>query len=147
MRTPTNQGHIPKLAVRWTGPYRVVEISSASHVFMIEHLLSKARFEAHASRLKFYADSAMDIDDVLIDSIETQDASAFTPERILGHHYDPKRAIFEFNIQWRGFNSEENSWEPFQTIYGSSPELVESYIATLSAVQRKPFTELISQYS
>ncbi|KAF4045231.1 hypothetical protein GN244_ATG02615 [Phytophthora infestans] len=54
-----------KLRVKWCGPARVVDTVS-NWIFKIQNLITGQCKEAHASRLKFYADSSLDVSEDLL---------------------------------------------------------------------------------
>lgn len=74
-----------KLMVRWVGPFRVTEVLPYS--YMIEHLLRGETYEVHASRLKFYADSSIDVTHEIIEHVALQGITLAVNE-ILGHRYN-----------------------------------------------------------
>ena len=54
------QGVTPKLLSTWTGPWRVVGADHA-HVYSVQNIVSGAVHSAHVARLRFYADSQLEI--------------------------------------------------------------------------------------
>ena len=50
----------PKLLSTWTGPWRVVGADHA-HVYSVQNIVSGAVHSAHVARLRFYADSQLQI--------------------------------------------------------------------------------------
>ncbi|GMF41585.1 unnamed protein product [Phytophthora fragariaefolia] len=56
-----------KLLGHWVGPFKVV--AALPHSFEIEHLVTERKYEVHASRLKFYADSDLDTTTELLELV------------------------------------------------------------------------------
>ena len=54
------QGVTPKLMSTWTGPWRVVAADHA-HVYSVQNIVSGKVHQAHVARLRFYADSHLNI--------------------------------------------------------------------------------------
>jgi glycosyltransferase A (GT-A) superfamily protein (DUF2064 family) len=83
-------------------------------------------------RLKFFADSDMDVTVPLQDRITQQDnkGDEFIPEQILEYEFDKQDKEHYFKIQWTGFSELENTWEPVSVIYEDCPDLVESFLET-----------------
>ncbi|KAE8888738.1 hypothetical protein PF005_g5317 [Phytophthora fragariae] len=54
-----------KLRVKWCGPAQVVDTVS-NWIFVIQNLVTGQRREAHASRLKFYADNSLNVTEDLL---------------------------------------------------------------------------------
>eukprot|EP00644_Phytophthora_capsici_P008989 jgi/Phyca11/102196/e_gw1.6.403.1 len=53
-----------KLLARWIGPFEVIE--DHPHSFVIRHLITKQQFDVHGSRLKYYSDSNLDVNEELL---------------------------------------------------------------------------------
>ena len=119
------QGSSRKSKPRWTGPYRVISCESDCD-FIIEHLVTNGKFHAHASRLKYYCDSDLEITADLKYQI-THDEMRYKVEKILGHQINSDGMI-QLKIQWPGFDPEDASLEPFNILYEDAPELVPNYV-------------------
>ncbi|GMF39813.1 unnamed protein product [Phytophthora fragariaefolia] len=61
LRSRVDEKHGNKLQVTWVGPYRVVRADA--HSFRVQHLVTGDELDVHASRLKMYADSSLDVTD------------------------------------------------------------------------------------
>ena len=118
-----------KLQAIWRGPYRVVRIISA-HIYEVEHLVSGLLVEAHIQRLKFFADSDMDVTIPLQDTITQQDTSGYFFERIIDYmFFDNNHWV---RIQWVGFSVLEATWEPLDAVHADDPKLVPAYLRICS---------------
>ncbi|KAK1935651.1 hypothetical protein P3T76_010346 [Phytophthora citrophthora] len=113
-----------KLMVRWVGPYRVTTANEYS--FTIEHLLTGDSFEVHGSRLKYYDDASMDVDEEVLEHVAKQGI-------VLGvacfrdHRYNTTTNQWELLVSWRGLQNIEDSWEPLQAMQRDVPNLVANY--------------------
>ncbi|GMF58461.1 unnamed protein product [Phytophthora fragariaefolia] len=70
LRSRVDEKHGNKLQVTWVGPYRVVRADA--HSFRVQHLVTGDELDVHASRLKMYADSSLDVTDELLDHESSQ---------------------------------------------------------------------------
>jgi transposase InsO family protein len=113
-----------KLAPTWTGPYRITEVIS-DWVYKVQHLLTNEIFEAHARRLRFYADSSLnvteDIRDYVQDSTMTFEIKEICDFR-KGEEGD------ELFIHWLGFEKDERTWESFDQIQEAAPKMVSDFM-------------------
>ncbi|ETO75345.1 hypothetical protein F444_09036 [Phytophthora nicotianae P1976] len=58
-----------KLLAQWVGPFAVTE--ARPHSFVIRHLLSGVTYEVHGSRLRFYADSSLNVTEEIREFVST----------------------------------------------------------------------------
>ncbi|EGZ26850.1 hypothetical protein PHYSODRAFT_469054 [Phytophthora sojae] len=120
--------HVNKLAVKWIGPYRV--IGAQANSFEIEHLLSGATRRVHASRLKMYADSSLDLRAFgeILEHIANQDVY-FTVASFKEHRKHPAHS-YEVLVAWEGLEEIEDSWEPMTTMHEDVPVKLQDYVRT-----------------
>ncbi|KAE9356793.1 hypothetical protein PR003_g2148 [Phytophthora rubi] len=59
-----------KLLVRWFGTFEVTE--ALPHSFKVRHLVTNKLYNVHGSRLKFYADSSLDVTEELVAHVGNQ---------------------------------------------------------------------------
>lgn len=97
-----------KLMVRWVGPFRVVDALSTS--FMIEHLLTKERYDVHAIRLKHYADSMLDVIEELKHHVALQGINLGV-RAVRGGRYNKRAKEWELLVSWSGLEDSEDSWD------------------------------------
>ncbi|KAF1317462.1 hypothetical protein FI667_g14764, partial [Globisporangium splendens] len=131
-----------KLMVRWVGPFRVLE--SLPHSFVIEHLITKSKFDVHGSRLKFYADASMNVNEELIEHISTQGVvlgvAAFKEFRF---NRDLRR--WELLVSWQGFEAVGDSWEGLTDLYKDVPTKVIEFAASSSSQDFKEAVQHLSK--
>jgi hypothetical protein len=124
--------NLSKLTAVWCGPYRVLRAIS-THVYEVEHLVTGVVTTTHVTRLRFYADSSLDVPVELLDELmsETSLNYEYNIETILDHAYDTDDNCYKFRIHWSGFSELEHTWEPLDTLFEDQPKRVTQYIQAL----------------
>ena len=123
---------LSKLTALWRGPYRIVRAISA-YVYEVEHLVTHEFRTVHITRLRFYADSSLDIPIPLLDELLTEDTLTFEYhiESILAHTYDFDSGEYRLRIKWTGFSDLETTWEPLNLMYEDQPKRICQYLMSL----------------
>ena len=103
------------------------------YVYAITSLLTKATQNVHASRLKFYADSSLNVTEELLEHIGTQGLT-FDVEAIVGYRVKGDGAI-ELQVRWVGFAAEEQTWEPLNAIARDVPAIAMAYVDSLPVAE------------
>ena len=119
-----------KMTFIWRGPFRVIAIES-DWIYIIEHVLNHKQHTVHASRLKFYHDSSLDITTDLKEHIATQ-GFLYEVEEFLELRWNATRKIWEVNIRWKGFENLEDSYEPLIQICKDMPEKTIKFLLTIT---------------
>ena len=120
---------VSKLQIRWTGPYRIIS-TPHPQVYVVQHLLDLERtFVAHATRLRYYSHEFMNVSTILEDNIKVQDSLRFKLKAIQKHRQLRTSLAYEVLVEWLGFSTEENTWEPVENILVESPEILKNYIS------------------
>eukprot|EP00924_Labyrinthula_sp_SR-Ha-C_P004973 augustus_masked-scaffold_1-processed-gene-17.50-mRNA-1 protein AED:1.00 eAED:1.00 QI:0/0/0/0/1/1/3/0/802 len=103
-----------KLALEWPGPVQITETIS-KNVYKNKALDGKV-MEVHGSRLYFYEPSGFvpseALRKVIVGNLKHLEVAEFGDVK-----YDPHLAEYVIEVRWRGFRSEDNTWEPLQTMY------------------------------
>ena len=136
-----------KLDVRWRGPYRITKVTGPS-VFQLQHLIRvDDKFVAHATRLKYYSDE-LDVDEVLLDSVRSQDNANFIPEKILDARFCHDTLLYEVHVSWLGFSLVDATWEPFTSIVLHHSKRIRAFVTSLSgsAPLRAELEALLEEY-
>ncbi|GMF46846.1 unnamed protein product [Phytophthora fragariaefolia] len=116
--------HENKLRVMWVGPYRV--IGSPDYYFTVEHLVNGTTTDVHPSRLKFYADDSLNVNEEMIDHIASQE-TMMTVEEVVEHRMNHDMQAYEVKVRWLGVEAIEDSWEPIKTMSEDVPKLLLQY--------------------
>jgi len=103
-----------KLAPRWLGPMRVINISKHGRTYTLQNLVTMRNYDYHVTQLKEYL-----VDDNQIPPLEvaTKDHNDFyVVEKILNFRGDLKgpKTQLEFLVQWQGYD--ETTWEPWSSV-------------------------------
>ena len=61
----------------------------------------------HCNRLKFYADSQLDVTETLLDTIAHKNPHYNTVEELLDLRFNENSAQYEIRARWKGFDDEE----------------------------------------
>jgi hypothetical protein len=122
----------PKLTATWRGPYRILRAVS-TYVYEVEHLVSGATTQCHVSRMKFYADSSLDVPIPLLDELTHEESifHEYNVERFLDHRYNSDLDSYELLVKWSGFTDYENTWESMTVLYEDIPKVLMHYVSTL----------------
>jgi hypothetical protein len=98
-----------KLALRWLGPHRVVNVLS-DWVYSVEDLRHGELQDVHATRLRYYADSSLDVDADLIDQI-AHNEQGFPVAGFKELTYSHEDKCFLLRVFWHGFEEADDTHE------------------------------------
>ncbi|GMF47664.1 unnamed protein product [Phytophthora fragariaefolia] len=115
-----------KLRFKWCGPARVSHTAS-DWVFEIENLLTGETRGAHASRLKFYADSDLGITDDQLAHV-AHNSEGHLVEEILEARYDKAAKQHYMLVKWRRLGEIDNSSEPTQNLLKNVPVVAKKFV-------------------
>jgi len=65
---------------------------------------------------------------------EEDEEEEYVVEQVIKHKITKKNKV-EFFLKWKGFGSEDNTWEPAENL--NCPELIDSYLKELPDKERK----------
>ena len=119
-----------KLSVRWKGPAQVIKATSP-WVFEIQNLITGVVKEAHASRLKFYADQDLNVDHELLAHVAHND-QGHVVESFGDCRWNPQTKAYEVQVKWRGLDDVEKSWEPATNLMEDLPVAFAKHLSTCS---------------
>ncbi|KAG2870789.1 hypothetical protein PC116_g7687 [Phytophthora cactorum] len=117
-----------KLRVKWCGPAQVVSTVS-NWIFEIQNMVTGHRKEAHSSRLKFYADNSLDVNEDLLQHI-AQNSEGHVVDFLLKARYNKTAKRHEIKVHWRGLDQLEDSWEPAEVLLEDVPNAVKAFVST-----------------
>lgn len=118
-----------KLEAIWKGPYRVTEVVDP-RVYVIQHLVNGELKLAHAIRLRFFANSAYEVTEEIVDDIKRDgNPDGFVDvEKLVDVRFNNDMIRWEFLVKWKGFDEMENSWEPLKELRVSIPSEVVQFV-------------------
>ena len=121
-----NRGRKPSL--RWRGPFRVVECKS-EYIFLVEHLLTCEKEEAHGRRLKFFRNKDYRVTEELKEHLSYQQNELLVIERF--DNIRRNHGNIELEVKWRGFTDEETDWVAYSTLTEDVLVLVKECLADI----------------
>lgn len=123
---PNKKSH--KLTVTWSGPARVVGFASPS-VARVEDLLNNKVREIHVSRLKFYTNESLEVDEELTAYIQEQQASLYLVDEFKA--IAKRRRVLEVLVSWVGFPGED-TWESLAVLQKDVPARLDDWLRPLA---------------
>jgi hypothetical protein len=116
----------PKLQVVWKGPCRVVRVVS-DWVFEVENLVTNQVSAAHASRLRFYVDSALgNVEEVKRQASHSEvhhEAKSLEELR-----YNDSLVRWEILVHWLGLELAEASWNLVAILREDVPAIFHKFV-------------------
>ena len=125
LRSRVDEKRKNKLLVTWTGPYVVTQADS--HSFRVKHLVTGDETDVHASRLKFYADSDLEVSDELLEHVSAQ-GIVLAVQQLKAHRWNADITDYEIRVRWRGLQEIEDSWEPLKALAPEISKLLQDYV-------------------
>ncbi|OWY92190.1 hypothetical protein PHMEG_00038908 [Phytophthora megakarya] len=114
-----------KMLGQWIGPVKVTE--DLPHSFRIQHLVTGRVYDVHGSRLKFYADAALDTTEELLELVSSQ-GMLLGVDIFLEHCFNQNFDRWELLVSWIDLQPIENKWEPLSTLIKDVPAKVRDYV-------------------
>ena len=124
-KSNATDGH--KLQVKWCGPQRIIGANSDS-IFECQDLINSKVHLVHANRIKFYADSQLNVTKELLESVKHNEPHYEIVTKIHDLQYNRSSREWELLCSWKGFDSQE--WEPLRILSEDIPEMVNNFLAT-----------------
>jgi hypothetical protein len=116
-----------KLQVKWKCPRRVASVES-DYVFVVENLLTKDLKAAHATRLRFYKDTELNVTAEPAEAAEHNDHQFYIVSRNLDARYNEQKMFHDLFDAWRRFSVGEASWEPYSVMAVDDPDMVAKFM-------------------
>ncbi|KAJ8577930.1 hypothetical protein ON010_g1279 [Phytophthora cinnamomi] len=105
------------------GPHQVVRADK--HSFGVRHLLTGKEMDVHPSRLKYYADSSLEVTEDLREHIGDH-GMALTVSKLNDYRWSRDKKDYDVLVSWRDLESIEDSWKPTQQLRKDIPEALAS---------------------
>lgn len=140
-----------KLSIKWQGPKRVTKAIS-DWIFEVEDLVEPyVTSTHHVSRLRFYAESAREVtEDLLQHALNAQGGHCVEEFRGIRHNSTANQ--WQVEVKWLGLDELENTWESYASLQTDVPVLLARYCEAhkeepqfaemLQAVSRPPRARL-----
>lgn len=110
-----------KLSVKWCGPQIIVRAESEV-IFECQDLINGKIQSVHSNRIKFYANSELNVCEDLLKSIQNNESHYEVVTKIHDLRYNRSSREWKVSVSWRGFD--ENDWETFSTMIEDIPEML-----------------------
>ncbi|ETV69473.1 hypothetical protein H257_14843 [Aphanomyces astaci] len=104
---------------------KLLEVGEFSVV--LEHLVTHELREAHASRVKLYAEDSFEVTEEILEHV-SEKGIMLKVKSIAGHKFVPDVKDFMLQVLWEGFEDIESSWEPLQKLMYECPAVVKNYV-------------------
>ena len=127
-----SQQSLSKLHFIWRGPFRIVDTTS-DYIFVIEDLITAKQHTVDASRLKFYHDKSLNVSTELLEHVSHQ-GFLYTVNKLLDMNWNVETKQWEFLVSWKGFEDDENTWEPFTALLKDIPETLGCFLMDIKDV-------------
>ena len=118
-------------------------------VFEIQHLVSGKTENAHGSRLKLFRNADFNVTTDCLENIKFQDGEYSVIQKLL----DVRSGLsgIEVQVLWKGFDSEEPTWESADVLIENVPALmidfINDLISSCSKSKKQPAIRLKSTTS
>ncbi|KAG6586659.1 uncharacterized protein IUM83_18147 [Phytophthora cinnamomi] len=133
-----------KLLVRWVEPCEVVK--ALPHSFMARHLITSKLYNVHGSRLKFFADSSLDVTEELVAHVGNQEM-VLEIELFKDHRFAQSCNEWQLLVSWVGLQAEEDSWESLGAMASKVPVKVNEYVGGCnSPAVKTAVAEILAQH-
>lgn len=141
LRSRVDEKHGNKLQVTWIGPYRVIRADS--HSFRVQHLVTGDELDVHASRLKLYADSSLEVTEELLEHVASQGILLAVKE-LKEHRWNADIGDYEIRVEWKGLQTIEDSYEPMLSLSKEVRVLVSNYVARVGDPELNAYWKRVS---
>ncbi|OWZ17008.1 hypothetical protein PHMEG_0009113 [Phytophthora megakarya] len=86
-----------------------------THSFRVQHLITGDEIDVHASRLKMYSDSSLNVTDELLEHVAAQ-GIILAVDELSEHRWNSDIMDYEIRVSWKGLQQIEDSFEPVQSL-------------------------------
>ena len=113
----------------WSGPAKVTKFISPL-VAQTEDLLSGKLREIHVSRMKFYDNAFLDVNEDLTDYLKDQHASLYLVDEFKA--VSKTRRSFKAKVSWVGVPNED-TWEKLESLNQDVPARLREFLNSTSS--------------
>jgi hypothetical protein len=115
-----------KLMAWWRGPCRITGFVS-DWIYTVEDMVHGGEREVHVSHLKYYTDRELEITTELRNHIARQN-EYFEIQELKDLRFNSETSQHEVLVGWRGFTSEDDTWEPVNPLRDDVPDLLQRFL-------------------
>jgi hypothetical protein len=105
-------------------PYQIIEQTSP-WTYLIKNIIKGTQKEVHIDHLRFYKDSKLDVTLSLKEQMAFADVG-YEVNKFVGVHKFVDG--WKLKVNWRGFDSHDDTWELIATLLEDIPDKVQEYI-------------------
>ncbi|EGZ18087.1 hypothetical protein PHYSODRAFT_331951 [Phytophthora sojae] len=124
LRSRVDSKHQDKLLVTWIGPYQITRADS--HSFTVRHLVTGEGTDVHSSRLKFYADSSLQISEEIREHVAAQ-GQILAINELLDYTWNSVKKGYDVLVSWKGLEPIEDSNETAKSLAKGVPALLRQF--------------------
>jgi hypothetical protein len=117
--------------LKWRGPFRIIAAQN-NYVFEVENIIDKKTQIVHGDRVRFYEDGKLNITEE-IKAQFAHDNFSYEVKDFIGVRIQPETGRLQFLVEWKGFTSQDNSWENLEMLCIDVPVLVAKYARKLKS--------------
>jgi hypothetical protein len=115
--------------LKWRGPYRIIAAQN-NYVFEVENIIDKKSQIVHGDRVRFYEEGTLNITEE-IKAQFAHDNFSYEVKDFIGVRIQPETGRVQLLVEWKGFASQDNSWEYLEMLCTDVPVLVAKYARKL----------------
>jgi hypothetical protein len=104
-----------KLFLKWRGPYRISDTQN-HYVFEVENIIDKKKQIVHGDRVRYYDDAQLNITEE-IKAQFAHDNFSYEVKDFIGVRINPETEKMQLLVEWKGFTTEESTWEDLVMLY------------------------------
>jgi hypothetical protein len=82
---------------------------------------------AHPSRVKFYAEADLDVNDEILEHVSRQGV-LLKVEKVLDARWNADVSNYQLLVKWDGLEEIESSWENLDKMKRETPKIVDAYL-------------------
>ena len=131
----SRQGKPRKLMSTWTGPWRAAN-DDKKHVSAVQHLVTAEPRDAHAARMRVYADDKLEISGELLKDFQQLENQGECHIRSISAI---KRAASrdDVKVALEGLEEAESTWEPVSRVFHDAPAVLRKELKALRLKAQK----------
>ncbi|OWY95221.1 LOW QUALITY PROTEIN: hypothetical protein PHMEG_00034835 [Phytophthora megakarya] len=118
----------PQTPIQVTGYMDRPLTNHNTHSFKVRYLVTGEETDVHASRLKFYADSSLQITEEIREHVAAQ-GQILAVEELLDYTWNAQKKDYDILVSWKGLEAIEDSIEAAKSLAKDIPVLLNQFAA------------------